>query len=83
MALTIRLSEVQTDILQEIVDKTGTVTKSKAIIWMIENIQRIEKTKMEIFNDLVATKKELAILKNALKAKKEAVKDFQEIINSL
>ncbi|MDH1316662.1 hypothetical protein N5C36_21570 [Shewanella xiamenensis] len=43
MAITLRLSEEQEAQLQEMMEQTGQATKSKAILYMIENSKEILK----------------------------------------
>lgn len=43
MAITLRLSEVQEALLQEMMEQTGQATKSKAILYMIENSKEMLK----------------------------------------
>ncbi len=51
MALTIRLTDEQEEKLQKLMEATGEATKSKAIIYMIENGEKLIRTRQE-YNEL-------------------------------
>lgn len=51
MAITIRLTDEQEKMLQRVMKQTEQATKSKAIIYMIENGEKLIKTRKE-YNEL-------------------------------
>ncbi|TVL11310.1 hypothetical protein AYI92_21075 [Shewanella xiamenensis] len=53
MALTIRLTDEQEEKLQKLMEATGEATKSKAIIYMIENGEKLIKARQE-YNELTS-----------------------------
>lgn len=76
MAITLRLTEKQEATLERIGNKLSISTKSKSIIWLIENIEQIETEKLNYHDrcisaesklrELADIEKEQSILRNKI-----------------
>lgn len=82
MAITLRLNSRQEKVLSQIAENIGEKTKSKAIQWLIENINQIERDRLDLSNKLVECELELKWLKKEIREYMEAKNKIQSIEDS-
>lgn len=82
MAITLRLNSRQEKVLSQIAENIGEKTKSKAIQWLIENINQIERDRLDLSNRLEESERESNQLKKEIREYMEAKNKIQSIEDS-
>lgn len=72
MAFTFRPEEKHEKILEELCVELGMNSKSKALLWLIENYHPMKKDRDNFFKKMNSQERELIAAKNAIRQKLEA-----------
>ena len=72
MAFTFRTEKNHDIIIKRICKNTGFKTKTKALLWMVENIEQIIEDRDNLNKKVLRLERELATLKRAVRNKLEA-----------
>lgn len=87
MAMNLRLEDKQEFLLEQLQKKLNISTKSKTIIWLIENIEEIEEEKLRWYKDAREWREKYIELKKAIAARddyrtkaEESDRKIQELV---
>ncbi len=83
MAFTCRPEEHHEEILERLCKKLNNAPKSKALLWLIENIEEIEEDKKKYYEIMIKQEGQLKAIKNVIRQKKEAEEVLLNLVSSV